>query len=472
MEIPKYLLDILKSGEKINVELKTSKNNLPANLFESVCAFLNRNGGHIFLGVDDSKNIIGVNKDKINDLKRDFINLCNNPQKIFPTIQLNIIEYFYEDKFILYINVYESSEVHRTNNKIFDRNEDGDYDITNNTSLISQMYARKSSTYAENEIFEYATLDDLRLDVIARARQMAVNKNANHPWKDMNDLEMLRSASLYEKDFHTNKEGINLAGILLFGKDEIIKTIRSFYKTDAIYRENDTDGYLDREDIRTNLIDSYFKLIEFVKKHMDDKFYLEKGERVSPRDSIARELCANILIHRDYTNPFPAKIIISDDKIMAENANRSRMIRYIDLSSYTPYPKNPKIASVFKEIGLADELGSGIQRITKYSKLYSNIAPKFKEDDIFETTISLSDELSDIQIISEKLIGNKRLLYDFICKNNGVSRKQIRDFMYQLYKNLEEDEIERKIKYLLTYLRRKELIKNIGTYSNSIWVKV
>ena len=246
MDLPENLLNILKNGEKIDVELKTSKNKLPSTLFETVCAFLNRNGGHIFLGVDDSKKIIGINPEKINDLKKDFTNLCNNSQKIFPTVQLFIKEYNYEDKKILYINVYESSEVHRSNNKIFDRNEDGDYDITNNTALISQMYSRKSSTYAENEIFEYATLEDLRKDVIAKVRQMAVNKNANHPWQYMNDLELLRSASLYEKDFHTNKEGVNLAGILLFGKDEVIKSVRSFYKTDALYRENDTDGYIDK----------------------------------------------------------------------------------------------------------------------------------------------------------------------------------------------------------------------------------
>lgn len=469
MNLPEYLLDIIKNGEKINVEFKTSKNNLPQSLFESVCAFLNRNGGHIFLGVDDNRNIVGINLEKVTDLKRDFINLCNNPQKIFPTIQLIIRDYYYQNKCILYINVYESSEVHKTNNKIFDRNEDGDYDITNNTSLVSQMYARKSSTYAENEIYEYATIDDLRRDLIAKARQMAVNKNANHPWKDMNDLEMLRSASLYEKDYHTNKEGINLAGILLFGKDEIIKSVRSIYRTDALYRENDTDGYLDRDDVRTNLIDSYYRLIEFVKKHMDDKFFLQDGERVSPRDTIARELCANILIHRDYTNPFPAKIIISKSKIMAENANRSKMIRYIDLSSYTPYPKNPKIASVFKEIGLADELGSGIKRITECSKLYSNLPPEFKEDDIFQTTIYLDSKLEMSQ--SDTLSGHKKILYDFICNNNGVSRKEISEFMVKFYESTDKGKMNGKIKYLLTYLRKNKLIKNVGSSINSIWVK-
>ena len=185
MELPQYLLDLIKNGEKINVELKTSRSKLPSSLFETVCAFLNRNGGHIFLGVDDSRNIVGVSAEKVADLKKDFVNLCNNPQKIFLTIQLIIQDYCYQNKIVLYINVYESSKVHRTNNKVFDRNEDGDYDITNNTALISQMYSRKSSTYVENEIFEYATIDDLRSDLIARARQMAVNRNANHPWKGM-----------------------------------------------------------------------------------------------------------------------------------------------------------------------------------------------------------------------------------------------------------------------------------------------
>lgn len=469
MDLPENLLNILKNGEKIDVELKTSKNKLPSTLFETVCAFLNRNGGHIFLGVDDSKKIVGINPEKINDLKKDFTNLCNNSQKIFPTVQLFIKEYNYEDKKILYINVYESSEVHRSNNKIFDRNEDGDYDITNNTALISQMYSRKSSTYAENEIFEYATLEDLRKDVIAKVRQMAVNKNANHPWQYMNDLELLRSASLYEKDFHTNKEGVNLAGILLFGKDEVIKSVRSFYKTDALYRENDTDGYIDRDDVRTNLIDSYFRLTSFVKKHMDDKFYLENGERVSPSDKIARELCANILIHRDYTNPFPAKVIISKDKIISENANRSKMIRYIDLTSYTPYPKNPKIAAVFKEIGLADELGSGIQRITEFSKLYSNIPPKFKEDDIFETTIYLSSKITTRK--SKILTGHKKVLYDFICSNNGVSRHQINDYVYPLYESKNIKELNNKVRYLLTKLKNENLIKNVGSDTKPLWIK-
>jgi len=234
-------------------------------------------------------------------------------------------------------------------------------------------------------------MEDLRTDLIARARQMAVNKIAGHPWADMNDIQLLRSASLYEYDIETGKEGINLAGILLFGKDETIRSALSYYKTDAILRVVDLDRYDDRDDIRTNLIESYERLIEFIKKHLNDMFYLEGDRRVSVRDMIARELCVNLLIHREFSNPYPAKLIIKKDEIVTENANKPRNIGYIDLNNYTPYPKNPKIASFFKEIGLADELGSGVKKITKYTKIYSNGGiPTFRDDEIFTVTVPLN----------------------------------------------------------------------------------
>ena len=87
------LINIINEGEGITTEFKEASNRLPRNLFETVCAFLNRNGGNIFLGVSDSGEVIGVNKEKISMMKKDFVNLCNNPEKIEPTIYLNINDY-------------------------------------------------------------------------------------------------------------------------------------------------------------------------------------------------------------------------------------------------------------------------------------------------------------------------------------------------------------------------------------------
>ncbi len=60
-----------------------------------------------------------------------------------------------------------------------------------------------------------------------------------------------------------------------------------------------------------------------------------------------------------------------------------------------PYPKNPVIASVFKEIGWAEELGSGVRNIVKYSKVYSGTIPEFIDGDVFKTKISLNGTVND-----------------------------------------------------------------------------
>lgn len=456
------LLNIIKIKESVTTEFKRAKDKLPDCLFESVCSMLNRDGGHIFLGVENEGEIIGVYKNSVSKMKKEFSDLCNNPDKINPTVYLKMDEIIIDDKVILHCYIPESSNVHRTCNKIFDRNEDGDYDITNNPVSVSNLYIRKSSTYIENKIFKYATVeDDLRKDLIDRARQMAVNKSANHPWGKFNDIELLRSASLYEKNIETGEEGLNLAAILLFGKDDVIASTISYYKTDAVLKMENTERYDDRDDIRTNLLDSYDRLVDFFKKHINDKFYIEDGQRISTRDIIARELCANLLIHREYSNPTPAKLIIEKEYIRAENANKAKRIGYIDADNFTPYPKNPKIAKFFKEIGLADELGSGIKKISKYVKIHYGTSPVFKESELFTSLIPIIS-IGKINVESE--------IFEIIKVNNGISRSEINSKIYPKLGDLSEKQRSEKVRYYLRKMTENKKIINKGNNKNPMYM--
>ena len=468
-QLPSNLENFLTSGESTTLEFKEAKKDLPSSLFESICGMLNRNGGHIFLGVKDDGTVIGVYKDYVREMKRNFVNLCNNSEKISPTVHLEMKEYTKDEKHVLYIYVHESSDVHKTANKIFDRNEDGDFDITNNTTQVSDLYIRKRSTYIENKIYPFATMSDLRSDLIDKARKMAVNRTANHPWSKMNDEEMLRSAALYERNLETGKEGFNLACILLFGKDDTISSALSYYRTDAILKVKDVERYDDRDDIRTNLIESYERLTDFIKKHLNDRFYIEGEQRVNIRDVIARELCANLLIHREYSNPYPAKLIITKDAILTENANKPRMIGYIDLNNYSPFPKNPKIAGFFKEIGLADELGSGIKKIAKYTRIYSGEDPVFEDNEIFKVIVPTSKTMlePDYYMGSVEL---RMLIYDFICSSEGKTRQEINEYVYPKL----NDDVQTKnnrIRTALTYLKNKKMIENLGSDTKPLWSK-
>ncbi len=106
------------------------------------------------------------------------------------------------------------------------------------------------------------------------------------------------------------------------------------------------------------------------------------------RDKIFREITTNLLIHREFKNSFPAKLIIEADQIVTENANKPHGIGQIDPANFSPHPKNPTIARFFKEIGYVDELGLGIRITTRLLQTFSGRdQAEFIEDDIFKTII-------------------------------------------------------------------------------------
>ena len=63
----------------------------------------------------------------------------------------------------------------------------------------------------------------------------------------------------------------------------------------------------------------------------------------------------------------------------------------IKLDRFEPFPKNSPISKVFCEIGLADELGSGMRNTNKYKNLCSGGTSSFDEGDIIKINIPLKN---------------------------------------------------------------------------------
>ena len=380
---------LIASGEKIDVELKESKNTLNKDIYDTVASFNNRTGGHIILGVNDKREIVGVNPAKVDKMIKDFTTAINNPKKVYPPLYLTPEHIVIDGKDLIYIRVPEGNQVCRHGSRIYDRSYEGDVNITDSSELVYKLYARKQGSYFVNKVYPNLTLECLDASIIAKVRKRASIRNQSHSWKDMTDEELLRSANLILIDPQTNREGLTLAAILLFGKDNTIMSVLPQHKTDAIFRVVNKDRYDDRDVITTNLIDSYDRLIAFGQKHLNDLFVLDGIVNVSARDRILREIVSNTLAHRDYSSGFPAKMIIDDEKIVVENSNLAHGIGALDIKKFEPFPKNPPISKVFREIGLADELGSGMRNTYKYTRLYSGTDPIFEEGDIFRTIVPL-----------------------------------------------------------------------------------
>ena len=179
---------------------------------------------------------------------------------------------------------------------------------------------------------------------------------------------MLRTSGLILTD-EQGKTGITLAAILLFGTDNMIASACAHHKTDCIYRVYNLDRYDDRDVIDpTNLLDSYDRMFDFGQKHLNDLFVMDGIQNVSARDAILREIISNSLAHRDYSNGYVAKMVIENERILIENGNRAHGIGTLDIENFKPFAKNPPISKIFREIGYADELGSGMRKSYKYTK--------------------------------------------------------------------------------------------------------
>lgn len=390
MKPPLELLDLIKSGEGINVEFKESATDITEDVYDTVCSFSNRDGGHIFFGVRDHGEILGVDPDCAGQMIRDFAMTVHNSHRIYPPLRLSLENYETDGKTILHVYVPGGKTVYRNNGNFYDRNDEFDIDVTDNADMVYDLYTRKQDTYYVNKVFPGIPISWLRHDLMERARQMACINAEHHPWVNMSDEEMLRSCGLILEDSHTNETGITLAAILLFGTDHAILSMLPQHKTDAIFRVFNVDRYDDRDVIITNLIESHDRLMAFGQKHLNDLFTMEGMQKVSVRDKILREIVSNLLMHRDFSSVYVPKLLIERDKVTTENAYLTH--RYgshrLDFSS-KPFSKNPPIARMFREIGLTDEPGSGMRNCCKYTRIYSGQEPVFTEGDVFITTIPI-----------------------------------------------------------------------------------
>ena len=380
------LRDIIEEGENDRIEFKRCGNQPEKDLFETICAFANTFGGTILLGVEDDGSLTGVDPDQVLPVTRNVLNVVNNSNAFDVPVSLEFEHIEIGDRQIIKIDVPNSPQMHSYKGKVYERRGDADV-VVRGSAPLAELCIRKQGIYTEQRIFEHVSLSDLREDLIDEARRLALAKRKDHPWEAMTNAQLVESAGLFGKDYSTGKQGYNLAAVVLLGKDEVIRSLCPTYKTDALVRQHDTDRHDDRLVTTTNLIDAYAQIAAFCRNHLPDRFLLEGDFALSPRDTIVRELVVNCLIHREFTSPFPAKVIIDNEGIRTENASRASFEGPLEPDTFSPLPKNPLIASFFVHIGLAEELGSGTRELFKNSRLYTGRDPELEEGLIFRAFV-------------------------------------------------------------------------------------
>lgn len=227
------------------------------------------------------------------------------------------------------------------------------------------------------------------------------------------------------------------------------------------------------------MIESYERLMDFGRKHLLDKFFLEEDQRKSLRNIITREIIANILIHREYTSSYQAKFVIEKNKMYTENANRASQNAVITPDNMEPSPKNPIIAAFFRNIGYADQLGSGVRNLFKYSKFYSGKDPEFIEGDIFRIIVPLNDRNmeEDITQSPTQLTQSPTQLTQSPTKSSERNVEQEIIRLIRQEPTLSQKQMAERLclnqntlKYYIKKMKEKHIIERVGSSRKGKWV--
>ncbi|MDD4971613.1 MAG: putative DNA binding domain-containing protein [Paludibacter sp.] len=388
----KQLQQIINQGEGLHIEFKEATDSVPNSFYETVVSFSNTDGGTLLLGVADNMEVKGIDVASTGKLQKDIVTALNSRDCINPPIYMQPFTIQHPDGLIMVIQIPASSQIHDHAGSIYIREFESDLDVTRNQQKVSDIYLRKRNFFTEAQIYPFLKMDDLDTLLFDKARQIIRNNKSDHPWLLVSEEQMLHDSTLWRRDYKTGEEGLTLAAALIFGKDSTIQSILPAYKVEAMVRIVNKDRWDDRINppLRTNLIDTYLRLKEFINAKLPERFHTEGDQRIDLRDKIFREVIGNVIVHREYSSALSTEMIITDTEVRITNPNKALFHGIIDVNGFNPYPKNPNIRKFFTSFGWTDEIGSGIRNTNKYLPIYvSGAKPVFYENDTFVTEIPL-----------------------------------------------------------------------------------
>jgi len=377
--------DLLALQENHEIEFKRAggrdgKGELPDDFFETYSSMANSYGGSVFLGVKEHKDksieIIGVID--INKIKKKLFDTLNNKKQISLNIlkDRDVIELNLEGKIVLQINIprakREERPIYKGQNPLqgtFLRNFEGDYKCDAET--VKRMIIEQIEDSRDNRLLDGYNFSDLTLESLAAYRNLFASSKRTHPWNTLDDVEFLRSIGGWKKDRQTGKEGLTLAGLLMFGKLPSIQEELSNYMLDYQERpEAKTENrWIDRLTIdgtwSGNIFDFYLKVIRKLYSDLKVPFVLDKDVRKdeTPIHTALREALINTIVHADYTGRSSLLVVKRPDMFGFRNPGLMRISIESAIHGGESDCRNRTIHQMFLLIGLGERAGSGLPKI-------------------------------------------------------------------------------------------------------------
>ncbi len=424
------LIGMLKLHEGKTLEFKRDLSS-PEGILRTIVAFANTAGGTLLIGVEDkNRNVCGV----INPLDGEMhlANLISD--RISPRILPEIEILPWRNAYVLGVKVPLSS--HRPHALL-------------SSGARKQVFVRVGSTNRQADSQLVAELgrsvlpkgfdEEPMLELNSEAIDFRVASELFEPVRklDRKDLLSLNLVTVYQG--HTVP---TVGGILLFGRDRMLHFPDAWIQIGR-FAGRSRSRILDQGKLSGNPIEAIADAMGFVKKHSlfgAEINNLHRTDKWNLPIVAIREALVNAVVHADYSQQgAPIRVSIFQDRIEIENPGLLPFgLTIEDLRNGVSKLRNRVMGRVFHILGLIEQWGSGIGRMTDACQMAGLPAPLLEEIGThFRVTLKL-DRISEVsiedkdQVILNTLAGVNGLTTSEIAKVIGLSSRATRTRLVKL----------------------------------------
>lgn len=373
-------LEEIKSGESKNVEFKVKLPDDSKKYMKTIVAYANTSGGKIIIGVDDTRNIVGVEPSSVFQIMDKIANAISDmcaPQ-IIPDVTFQTIQ----GKCIVQIEIYPGQ-----NRPYYIRSmgkENGTYIRVAGTSrpvdeaiLKDLEYQGAGKSYDEivNVEIDYDEKQALKLcnDIqkyIAESRGLPINRVRKITVTNLENWGLLKKSD--QNYLPTNAFVLCTNNTFRFAKIQC-----------ALFKGEDRAVFIDKREFVGPIYNQIEEAYQFVLKHINLGATIDgivrKDKYELPPESI-REAIINSVCHRCYLEHSCVQIAIYDNRVEITSPG----MLYGGLTVEQAIEgrskiRNVCIAELFSRMGIIEQWGTGLQRMIRGCREYGVREPEFAD---------------------------------------------------------------------------------------------
>lgn len=453
--------ELINGGESKTVEFKEDfpqKNQIS----KTVCAFANRAGGYIVVGVNDRGDVKGLSNDLLDEYLDRISNIVHD--SVYPMLIPELYTYKIDNKNVIVVQVYPGNmppyyiksdgKLKGTYIRVGKTNKQAD------SEMIQELERRRVNKTFDEDISREA--DEGSISNLIRILENALVKEVTK--EKLENLNLLIAVG--------DVKYLSNAALIVLGEMDNCRIKCARFTGDSVL------DFIDRKEYSGNLFNQLNSAIGFIKSHINiagviSGSGLRRKDVLEIPEEVFREAVLNAIVHRDYSiSGSDIKIAVYNSRIdVISPGGLPKSITVEEIYAGRSEIRNKIIARIFREAGIIEQWGSGIPRIREACEQKGLKTPEISENGMFvkltiyrrikETEMNGKNAQSTIKISKGSKIGEeKERVYQLIKENGNCTVNDISRLI-----SISEASVQRR----LESLQKENRIRRLGSKKSGEW---